>query len=174
MRETCRDIRMLHTAKRHIQTAVTALRRLHMLIAAVRQLELAAQERRFRETANLLDAVQQLLTHFDSYSSVPRIAELRAVQCLYIYVLFLLICVSVAAHAAFRFTCRLLHLSSRALQMMFKQHLKLLATILLYLQLRKRILICKCCFSFILLSLMNQPQCLKLKLHFCLCCIQQG
>eukprot|EP01084_Bolivina_argentea_P196729 337236_1 len=79
VQETCRDIRMLHTAKRHIQTAVTALRRLHMLIAAVRQLELAAQERRFREAANLLDAVQQLLTHFDSYSSVPLIAELRAI-----------------------------------------------------------------------------------------------
>ncbi len=78
--EVCRDIRLLDTAKRHIQTTVTALRRLHMLITAVRQLELAAQERRFREAANLLDAVQQLLTHFDSYSLVPRITELRTVR----------------------------------------------------------------------------------------------
>ncbi len=79
VQEICRDIRLLDTAKRHIQATVTALRRLHMLIAAVKQLELAAHDKRFREAANLLDAVQQLLTHFDSYSSVPRITELRMV-----------------------------------------------------------------------------------------------
>ncbi len=104
VQETIHDIRMLHTAKHNLQTTVTALRRLHMLIAAVRQLELASQERRFREAANLLDAVQQLLTHFDSYSSVPRIADLRAVQ-YYLYTCPSLTSYdSVAAHTAFRFT----------------------------------------------------------------------
>jgi hypothetical protein len=77
--EICRDIRQLDNAKRHLQTTITALKRLHMLVTAVDQLKIAAKNRQFREAANLLDAVRQLLTHFETYSSVPRISELRSV-----------------------------------------------------------------------------------------------
>lgn len=77
VQEICRDIRQLDHAKRHLQTTITALKRLHMLVTAVDQLQAVAQARQYREAANLLDAVRQLLTHFESYASVPRIVELR-------------------------------------------------------------------------------------------------
>ena len=36
-----------------------------------------ATEHHYREVANLLDAVKQLLTHFDRYTAVPKIAEVK-------------------------------------------------------------------------------------------------
>jgi len=36
-----------------------------------------ATEKQFREVANLLDAVKQLLTHFDRYNNIPKIAEVK-------------------------------------------------------------------------------------------------
>ncbi|CAM9566172.1 unnamed protein product [Discosporangium mesarthrocarpum] len=77
VQEICRDIKQLDFAKRHLQTTITALKRLHMLVTAVDQLQEVARARHYRESANLLDAVRQLLTHFESYAQVPRIAELR-------------------------------------------------------------------------------------------------
>ncbi|CAN0348631.1 unnamed protein product [Ectocarpus sp. 6 AP-2014] len=77
VQEICRDIKQLDFAKRHLQTTITALKRLHMLVTAVDQLQGVAKAKHYRESANLLDAVRQLLTHFESYSQVPRIAELR-------------------------------------------------------------------------------------------------
>jgi vacuolar protein sorting-associated protein 53 len=43
-----------------------------MLVTAVDQLQTVARTRQYREAANLLDAVRQLLTHFESYAAVPR------------------------------------------------------------------------------------------------------
>eukprot|EP00752_Nemacystus_decipiens_P002803 g2616.t1 len=77
VQEICRDIKQLDFAKRHLQTTITALKRLHMLVTAVDQLQAVAKAKQYRESANLLDAVRQLLTHFESYAQVPRIAELR-------------------------------------------------------------------------------------------------
>ncbi|CAM9358933.1 unnamed protein product, partial [Chrysoparadoxa australica] len=79
VQEICRDIRQLDNAKRHLQTTITALKRLHMLVTAVDQLKGVAQAKQYREAANLLDAVKQLLTHFKSYAEVPRIVELQNV-----------------------------------------------------------------------------------------------
>ncbi|CAM9146270.1 unnamed protein product [Choristocarpus tenellus] len=78
VQEICRDIKQLDFAKRHLQTTITALKRLHMLVTAVDQLQGVARAKQYRESANLLDAVRQLLTHFESYAQVPRIAELRS------------------------------------------------------------------------------------------------
>ncbi|CAN0585064.1 unnamed protein product [Ectocarpus sp. 12 AP-2014] len=70
VQEICRDIKQLDFAKRHLQTTITALKRLHMLVTAVDQLQGVAKAKHYRESANLLDAVRQLLTHFESYSQV--------------------------------------------------------------------------------------------------------
>ncbi|CAM9440950.1 unnamed protein product, partial [Phaeothamnion confervicola] len=78
VQEICRDIKQLDYAKRHLQTTITALKRLHMLVTAVDQLQAVAAARQYREAANLLDAVRQLLTHFEGYAQVPRIAQLGA------------------------------------------------------------------------------------------------
>ncbi|TDH67125.1 hypothetical protein CCR75_005336 [Bremia lactucae] len=77
VQETCRDIKQLDYAKRHLQTTLTALKRLHMLVNAVDQLEFMSSQRRYREAASLLEAVNQLFVHFDSYSSVIKIVELH-------------------------------------------------------------------------------------------------
>lgn len=76
--EICRDIQSLDHAKRNLQTTITALKRLHMLLTAVEQLSATAGEKQYREAANLLDAVRQLLTHFEPYAAIPKIAELQA------------------------------------------------------------------------------------------------
>lgn len=70
VQEICRDIKQLDYAKRHLQTTITALKRLHMLVTAVDQLQSVAKAKQYRESANLLDAVRQLLTHFESYAQV--------------------------------------------------------------------------------------------------------
>ena len=70
VQEICRDIKQLDFAKRHLQTTITALKRLHMLVTAVDQLQGVAKAKHYRESANLLDAVRQLLTHFESYAQV--------------------------------------------------------------------------------------------------------
>lgn len=84
VQEICRDIKQLDYAKRHLQTTLTALKRLHMLVNAVDQLELMASQRNYKEAASLLEAVNQLFTHFDSFANVSKIVELhktvRAIQ----------------------------------------------------------------------------------------------
>lgn len=75
--EICHDIKKLDCAKTHLQSSITSLKRLQMLLTAVGQLELLAQEYQYREAANLLDAVKQLITHFDKYDTVPLICETK-------------------------------------------------------------------------------------------------
>eukprot|EP01041_Mallomonas_annulata_P011803 gene11803-24725_t len=77
VQEICADIKKLDYAKTHLQSTITSLKRLQMLITAVGQLELMASEYHYREVANLYDAVKQLLTHFDRYTSVPKITEVK-------------------------------------------------------------------------------------------------
>ena len=78
VQEICRDIKQLDFAKRHLQTTITALKRLHMLQTAVEQLKLMAEGRHYKEASHLLDAVSQLLTHFEPYANIPKIADLRS------------------------------------------------------------------------------------------------
>ncbi|KAK9786068.1 hypothetical protein WJX73_001616 [Symbiochloris irregularis] len=77
VQEICRDIRKLDRAKGHLQVTITSLRRLAMLVDAVDKLQQAAERAEFGECAQLLEAVQQLATNFEEYSSIPKIAELR-------------------------------------------------------------------------------------------------
>jgi hypothetical protein len=47
-----------------------------MLVTAVSQLELMVQRRQYKDSAQLLQAVLQLLQHFKTYKSIPQVAEL--------------------------------------------------------------------------------------------------
>jgi hypothetical protein len=76
--EICKDIKQLDYAKRHIQETITALKRLHMVVTAVEQLKAMSSTKQYREAANLLEAVKQLLTHFADYSNIPKILELKS------------------------------------------------------------------------------------------------
>ena len=78
VQEICRDIKKLDYAKKHLTATITALRRLSMLVNAVDQLQLAVERHEYAEAAHLLEAVQQLSSHFQSYVHIPKVAELKA------------------------------------------------------------------------------------------------
>ena len=75
--DMCRDIRKLDTAKKNLTHTITALRRLSMLIDAVEQLQESAEKHKYKESSQLLGAVQQISAHFTKYNHIPRVAELK-------------------------------------------------------------------------------------------------
>lgn len=76
VQEITQDIKSLDYAKRHLTLSITALKRLQMLVTAVGQLELMIQRRQYQDSAQLLQAVLQLLQHFKTFKSIPQIADL--------------------------------------------------------------------------------------------------
>lgn len=70
------DIKRLDGTKRNITLSMTALKRLQMLTTAYEQLRGLAKTRQYKECASLLQAVLQLMRHFNSYRSIDQIATL--------------------------------------------------------------------------------------------------
>ena len=70
------DIKRLDGTKRNLTLSMTALKRLQMLTTAYEQLRGLARSRQYRECASLLQAVLQLMRHFNSYRSIDQIATL--------------------------------------------------------------------------------------------------
>ncbi|KAF2452653.1 Vps53-like protein [Lineolata rhizophorae] len=70
------DIKRLDGTKRNLTQSMTALKRLQMLTTAYEQLRGLARSRQYRDCAQLLQAVIQLVAHFKSYRSVEQIAAL--------------------------------------------------------------------------------------------------
>lgn len=70
------DIKRLDGTKRNLTLSMTALKRLQMLTTAYEQLRGLAKTRQYRECASLLQAVLQLMRHFNSYRSIDQIATL--------------------------------------------------------------------------------------------------
>ncbi|GAA5817199.1 hypothetical protein MFLAVUS_010742 [Mucor flavus] len=76
VQEITHDVKSLDYAKRHLTHSVTVLKRLQMLVTAVDQLETMSKNKQYKESAQLLQAVIQLMQHFKSYKSVPQISQL--------------------------------------------------------------------------------------------------
>lgn len=70
------DIKRLDGTKKNLTLSMTALKRLQMLTTAYEQLRGLAKTRQYRECAGLLQAVIQLMKHFNSYRSIEQIATL--------------------------------------------------------------------------------------------------
>lgn len=70
------DIKRLDGTKKNLTLSMTALKRLQMLTTAYEQLRGLAKSRQYRECASLLQAVLQLMKHFNSYRSIDQIATL--------------------------------------------------------------------------------------------------
>lgn len=70
------DIKRLDGTKRNLTLSMTALKRLQMLTTAYEQLRGLGKSRQYRECAQLLQAVIQLMAHFKSYRSIDQIATL--------------------------------------------------------------------------------------------------
>ena len=70
------DIKRLDNTKKNLVLSMTALKRLQMLTTAYEQLRELNSSRHYRECAQLLQAVIQLMAHFKSYRSIDQIAAL--------------------------------------------------------------------------------------------------
>jgi vacuolar protein sorting-associated protein 53 len=70
------DIKQLDNTKKNLTLSMTALKRLQMLTTAYEQLNVLSKTRQYRECAQLLQAVIQLMAHFKSYRSIDQIAAL--------------------------------------------------------------------------------------------------
>ncbi len=70
------DIKQLDNTKKNLALSMTALKRLQMLTTAYEQLVVLSKTRQYRECAQLLQAVIQLMAHFKSYRSIDQIAAL--------------------------------------------------------------------------------------------------
>jgi vacuolar protein sorting-associated protein 53 len=70
------DIKRLDGTKRNLTLSMTALKRLQMLTTAYEKLRGQAKTRQYRECADLLQAVLQLMKNFNSYRSIEQIASL--------------------------------------------------------------------------------------------------
>ncbi|GBG26143.1 Vacuolar protein sorting-associated protein 53-like [Hondaea fermentalgiana] len=77
VQEICRDIKKLDNAKRHLTHTITSLKKFHMLVTAVDQLDFMVESRQYRETANLLQAIAQLLAAFEQHKTIEPVAKLR-------------------------------------------------------------------------------------------------
>ncbi|ORX65032.1 hypothetical protein K493DRAFT_232156 [Basidiobolus meristosporus CBS 931.73] len=76
VQDITKDIKSLDYAKRNLTTTITALRRLQMLVTAVDQLKLFAHERQYKEAGQILQAVLQLQSHFESYQNVKQVHDI--------------------------------------------------------------------------------------------------
>ena len=74
--EMTADIKRLDNTKKNLTLSMTALKRLQMLTTAYDQLKASSSSRQYRECAQLLQAVIQLMAHFKSYRSIEQIATL--------------------------------------------------------------------------------------------------
>src|SRR5699024_179069 len=74
--EMTADIKQLDNAKKNLMLSMTALKRLQMLTTAYEQLKALGKTRQYRDCAQLLQAVIQLMAHFKSYRSIDQIATL--------------------------------------------------------------------------------------------------
>jgi len=70
------EIKRLDNTKRNLTLSMTALKRLQMLTTAYEQLQGLRQTRQYKECAQLVQAVIQLMAQFKSYRSIDQIAAL--------------------------------------------------------------------------------------------------
>ena len=74
--EMTANIKQLDSTKKNLTLSMTALKRLQMLTTAYEQLRALVKTRQYRECAQLLQAVIQLMAHFKSYRSIDQVAAL--------------------------------------------------------------------------------------------------
>ncbi|EEH19110.2 hypothetical protein PABG_01429 [Paracoccidioides brasiliensis Pb03] len=74
--EMTAEIKQLDNAKKNLILSMTALKRLQMLTTAYEQLKALSKSRQYRDCAQLLAAVIQLMAHFKTYRSIDQIATL--------------------------------------------------------------------------------------------------
>ncbi|XP_075232091.1 vacuolar protein sorting 53 [Lycorma delicatula] len=76
VREITQDIKQLDCAKRNLTSAITTLNHLHMLVGGVDSLKMLTKKRQYGEIVMPLQAITEVMKHFDSYLDIPQIKQL--------------------------------------------------------------------------------------------------
>lgn len=77
VKEICQDIRQLDTAKRHLTTTITALKRLQMFVTCINSLRTMTLNEEYKGADNLVSVLTSLSEHFNEYANIPKIQELH-------------------------------------------------------------------------------------------------
>lgn len=76
VREITHDIKQLDCAKRNLTFAITTLNHLHMLVGGVDTLKSLTEKRLYGEIALPLQAISEVMMHFENYTDIPQIKSL--------------------------------------------------------------------------------------------------
>lgn len=76
VREITRDMKQLDCGKRNLTAAITTLNHLHMLVGGVETLKALTAKRHYGKIVMPLQAVLEVMKHFDSYRDIPQIKQL--------------------------------------------------------------------------------------------------
>ncbi|EFN69602.1 Vacuolar protein sorting-associated protein 53-like protein [Camponotus floridanus] len=76
VKEITRDIKQLDFAKRNLTASITALNHLHMLVEGVDGLKILTQKKQYGEIILPLQAVMEVMQHFNSYMDIPQVKQL--------------------------------------------------------------------------------------------------
>ncbi|XP_029665254.1 vacuolar protein sorting-associated protein 53 homolog [Formica exsecta] len=76
VKEITRDIKQLDFAKRNLTASITALNHLHMLVEGVDTLKVLTQKKQYGEIILPLQAVMEVMQHFNSYMDIPQLKQL--------------------------------------------------------------------------------------------------
>lgn len=76
VQEITRDIKSLDYAKHHLTSSITTLNHLHMLVGGIDSLTTMTKARQYRDAANLLAAVTNVMEHLAPYVVIDRVKHL--------------------------------------------------------------------------------------------------
>ncbi|CAK9810263.1 Vacuolar protein sorting-associated protein 53 homolog [Anthophora quadrimaculata] len=76
VQEITRDIKRYDIAKRNLTASITALNHLHMLVDGVDTLKVLTQKKQYGEIVLPLQAVMEVMQHFNSYMDIPQVKQL--------------------------------------------------------------------------------------------------
>ncbi|XP_014210535.1 vacuolar protein sorting-associated protein 53 homolog [Copidosoma floridanum] len=76
VKEITRDIKQLDFAKKNLTQSITALNHLHMLVDGVETLKDLTKKKQYGEIVLPLQAIMEVMQHFNNYMEIPQIKEL--------------------------------------------------------------------------------------------------
>eukprot|EP01134_Creolimax_fragrantissima_P003390 CFRG3390T1 len=73
VQDVTRDIKSLDYAKTHLTQSINTLNHMHMLVGGVETLKGMSTRRQYRDAANLLEAISNIIMEFERFNSIPKI-----------------------------------------------------------------------------------------------------
>ncbi|KNC86697.1 hypothetical protein SARC_01164 [Sphaeroforma arctica JP610] len=73
VQDVTRDIKSLDYAKTHLTQSINTLNHMHMLVGGVETLKEMSGRRQYRDAANLLEAISNIIMEFERFSNIPKV-----------------------------------------------------------------------------------------------------